>query len=163
MPRPLRRSLRPPAEFAGILRSTAPVGVAAILALAAAWWVKRAYWFFIDTVPAASTPETATGLGRIGKVRLLEAPHTGENFLTQEMGFRIARKHTGKLRAIAVIAGLVLPAAFVVIALGTQQPVNSLAAWFAAVLTLAGALVERWLFFAEAKHTTMLYYGAASA
>lgn len=139
------------------------VGIAAILALAAAWWVKRAYWFFIDTVRAASTPETATGLGRIGRVRLLDPPHTGENFLTQEMGFRIARKHASRLRAIAVIAGLVLPAAFVVIALGTKQPVNSLAAWLAALLALAGTLVERWLFFAEAKHATMLYYGAASA
>ena len=28
---------------------------------------------------------------------------------------------------------------------------------------MAGALIERWLFFAEAKHTTMLYYGAQDA
>lgn len=140
-----------------------PVGVAAILALAAAWLVKRAYWTLIDTVPAASTPESATGLGRIGKVRLLDPPQTGETFVTKEMGFRIARRHAGRLRAIAVIAGLVVPAALVVVALVAPQPARSLAAGLAALLALAGALVERWLFFAEAKHTTMLYYGAASA
>jgi DMSO reductase anchor subunit len=149
----------------GAFASTAAgaVGIAAILALAAAWWVKRAYWRFIDTVPAASTPETATGLGRIGTVRLLDPPHTGESFVTKEMGFRIARKHASKLRALAVIAGLVLPAAFVVAALATPQPVNGLAAALAALLALAGALVERWLFFAEARHTAMLYYGAPRA
>ena len=33
-----------------------------------------------------------------------------------------------------------------------------------AVLTaMTGALVERWLFFAEAKHTVTLYYGARAA
>jgi DMSO reductase anchor subunit len=68
-----------------------------------------------------------------------------------------------RLRAIAMVAGVVLPAALVAVALATTQPLASLAAWLAALLALAGALVERWLFFAEAKHTTMLYYGAASA
>lgn len=140
-----------------------PVGIAAIVALAAAWWVKRSYWAFLEVVPGASTPETATGLGRIGKVRLLDPPHTGENFVTKEMGFRIARKHAGRLRVIAVIGGIMLPAAFVVIALATAQPLHSLAGAIAAVLALAGALVERWLFFAEAKHTAMLYYGATRA
>jgi DMSO reductase anchor subunit len=40
------------------------------------------------------------------------------------------------------------------------------AKWLAAILSLtaaasqlAGMLVERWLFFAEAKHTVTLYYG----
>ncbi len=139
------------------------VGIAAIAALAAAWWVKRSYWAFLDVVPAASTPETATGLGRIGTVRVLDPPHTGETFVTREMGFRIARKHATKLRTVVVIGGIVLPAAFVVIALATAAPLNSLAAALAAALAFAGALVERWLFFAEAKHTTMLYYGASSA
>jgi DMSO reductase anchor subunit len=30
---------------------------------------------------------------------------------------------------------------------------------FATVSQFAGMLVERWLFFAEAKHTVALYYG----
>jgi hypothetical protein len=33
-----------------------------------------------------------------------------ENYLTHEMGFRLARKHSRKLRTICLIAGFALPA-----------------------------------------------------
>jgi DMSO reductase anchor subunit len=33
----------------------------------------------------------------------------------------------------------------------------------AALSATAGVLVERWLFFAEAKHSVTLYYGAPTA
>ncbi len=39
----------------------------------------------------------ATGL-KGESVRLMEGPHTEENYLMQEMGFKIARKHAQKLR-----------------------------------------------------------------
>ena len=35
-------------------------------------------------------------------------------------------------------------------------------ALLAALSVQTGLLVERWLFFAEAKHTVMLYYGASA-
>ena len=54
-----------------------------------------------------STAESATGLGDLGRVRLLEAPHSESNYLMQEMGYRIARKHADKLRRIALLAGFV--------------------------------------------------------
>lgn len=139
------------------------VGFAALVALGLAWAVKQAYWRFIDTVPAAATPETATGLGRIGRVRALDPPHTGESFVTREMGFRIARKHAARLRRLAVVAGFALPGLLVVAGLLLPPPFGALAAALAALLALFGAFIERWLFFAEAKHTAMLYYGAASA
>ena len=41
---------------------------------------------------------------------MLEPPHTEENYLLQEMGFRIARKHARRLRRIARLAGFALPA-----------------------------------------------------
>jgi DMSO reductase anchor subunit len=125
--------------------------------------LKRAYWHFIDTVPAASTPESATGLGALGRVRLLEAPHTQEAFLTKEMGFRVARKHARKLRAIAQIGGMAMPGALSLVGLALPGPAALAVAILAALLGIAGALIERWLFFAEAKHTVMLYYGAAHA
>ena len=139
------------------------LSTATIIALLAALLLKRAYWHFIDTVPAASTPESATGLGALGKVRLLEAPHTQEAFLTKEMGFRVARKHARKLRAIAQIGGMLVPAALTLIGLALPGPAAVAVAILAALLGIAGAVVERWLFFAEAKHTVMLYYGAADA
>lgn len=127
-------------------------GVAAALT-AAGWLVKAAYWRAIDAAPPAHGVGDATGLGGLGPVRLLEMPHTEENFLMRELGYRIARRHTARLRRIvqaALFAGPLL---------------CSLAAlWLPALAVLAvpgaaaGLLAERWLFFAEARHTAMLYY-----
>ena len=41
---------------------------------------------------------------------MLEAPHTEENYLLKEMGFRVARKHRKRLRRIARLAGFAVPA-----------------------------------------------------
>ena len=65
--------------------------------LAAAWTAKIAWRQAHDRARPLSTPETATGLGTIGQVRLFERPHMNENYLTREMGFRMARKHASKL------------------------------------------------------------------
>jgi DMSO reductase anchor subunit len=124
--------------------------------------LKRTYWRFIDTAPAASTPESATGLGRFGAVRSVEAPHTEENYLTREMGFVLARKHAARLRAIAGVAFALLPLLLAVLALVPALALVAPAlAIVASVCAIAGTFVERWLFFAEAKHVVMLYYGAA--
>ncbi len=43
-----------------------------------------------------------------------------------------------------------------------RRPTAGAALAFVA-LAMAGVLIARWLFFAEARHTVMLYYGAATA
>ncbi|MEH6724563.1 MAG: DmsC/YnfH family molybdoenzyme membrane anchor subunit [Hyphomicrobiales bacterium] len=134
--------------------------VAAIIALAATF-IAKAIWFrALDNESGPSTPESATGLGFLGKVRLLERPHMGENYLTREMGFRVARKHARKLRLISYALGLVLPV-FLLLLMGAIGMV-----FFGVVALLshlAGVMTERWLFFAEAKHAVSVYYGAESA
>jgi sulfite dehydrogenase (quinone) subunit SoeC len=121
--------------------------------------IKLAYWRFIDTYVGESTPETATGLGRFGKVSTFESPHTEENYLTTEMGFVLARKHASRLRVIAVAAFAIVPAiAAIVSVLGHVQPLTVVCAIAAALGSIAGLFVERWLFFAQAKHLVMLYY-----
>ena len=135
----------------------------AIAALAIGWPAKLAYWRFIDNTPAESTAETATGLGHLGKVRLFEAPHTEENYLMREMGFRIARKHAYRLRVFATILAFVLPFLLTAFTLALVQPVAGTAAMLAAVSVILGVLIERWLFFAEAKHAVTLYYGQSRA
>ena len=58
------------------------------------------------------------------------------------------------------VASFALPLVALVIA--ALVPVLSLIALPLALLSAgAGVLVERWLFFAEARHVSMLYYGAA--
>jgi len=131
----------------------------ATAALVIGWLVKLAYWRFIDSTPGESTAETATGLGHLGKVRLFEAPHTEDNYLMREMGFRIARKHAYRLRLFATILAFVLPFLLTALTLAMVQPVAGSAAALAAVSVILGVLIERWLFFAEAKHTVTLYYG----
>ena len=135
-----------------------PVGlpIFTMVAIGLAWWLKESYWRSIDTSVATSTVGSATGLGRRGRVRMLEPPNTEENYLLKEMGFRIARKHRVRLRLIARVAAFLVPfvATLLTLVLGSTV--------FAAVAVLSAALglvVERWLFFAEAKHTVVLYYG----
>jgi DMSO reductase anchor subunit len=138
-------------------------GAGAILALAAGFLHKRAYWRFLDTSAGPSTAETATGLGGIGRVRLLDPPHTGRNYLMREMGYEVARKHAEALRRIVLIGGFIAPAWAVALGLGLSGPASVALGAAGAAAALAGAAVERWLFFAEARHTTMLYYGASTA
>lgn len=139
-----------------------PAGTAilTLLAIAAAWALKEAYWRFVDTTAAPSGVASATALGSRGRVRLLESPHTQDNYLLQEMGYRIARKHRVRLRAIARIAAFGLPAVLTFAALLVSDPVGVIATAVALASAALGLVVERWLFFAEAKHTVTLYYGA---
>lgn len=101
-----------------------------------------------------STIETATGLGRIGKTRLLEPPHTGENYLLKEMAFTVGRKHAFKLRVIALTCAVLLPVVLIV-----AFPATHALALPVIVLHIVGLLAARWLFFAEAAHVMRLYYG----
>jgi len=74
------------------------------------------------------------------------------------MGFRIARKHRLRLRLIARLTGFLVPMLATLASLFT--PVGLIAAAVAVLSAALGLVIERWLFFAEAKHTVMLYYGA---
>ncbi len=133
-----------------------------LLVIAAAAVGKFAYWRWIDTAAATSTSESATGLGALGKVRLLEAPHSEENYLMREMGHVIARKHAGPLRAISLAVGFGLPLVLTLLAMVWPGWPAIIATILAASLGMLGILVERWLFFAEAKHAVTLYYGTAA-
>lgn len=107
-----------------------------------------------------STPESATGLGNIGRVRLFERPHVNDNYLTREMGFKVARKHAVKLSNLAMIAGGAVPIALLAIAVFSGAgAVAIVASALAAACYTLGIVVERWLFFAEARHAVMNFYG----
>lgn len=137
------------------------VPILSLAAIGLGWAVTLGYWQFVDTAPETLTAESATGLGRIGKVRLLEAPHTEENYLLKEMGFQVARKHAAKLRRLMLWAAFYVPALLTLLAWGFGGPLGTVVALLAALSAMGGVLVGRWLFFAEAKHAVMLYYGAS--
>lgn len=136
------------------------MALAGIVLLAVAWGAKIAWWRRLRALRSASTPETATGLGFIGRVRLFERPHTNENYLTREMGFRIARKHAAKLSRLAVLIGGLAPAVLLLLVAVLGQGAFAFALQLvAALLYGCGVLTERWLFFAQARHAVMNYYG----
>jgi len=135
-----------------------PLQLLALLLLLLALVAKMVWRTRARTLVPLSTPESATGLGGIGKVRLLERPHALDNYLTREMGFRVARKHAEKLWIIAFVSGILLPVLALLTAMAAGG-VLGLCLMVIAVLThLVGLFVERWLFFAEAKHAVMNYY-----
>src|SRR5262249_17319050 len=144
---------------------SAAVATAAVAVIAgvAALVCKLGYWNFIDTTQSASTVATATGLGKLGTVRFFEAPHTEENYLLREMGYRIARRHAAKLRRISLLLLFALPLPLTALTLVSGGIWAIVLAVLACLSASAGVLVERWLFFAQAKHTVMLYYGAQAA
>ncbi|AXQ95728.1 dimethyl sulfoxide reductase anchor subunit [Cereibacter azotoformans] len=99
------------------------------------------------------TLEHATGLARFSRVRSFEQPSTGPTWLTREIVD--GRPRLRALRWLAVLLAGVVPAAVLILAPGAVP--------LAAALHLAGAVVARWLFFAEARHVAGLYHGVPLA
>jgi sulfite dehydrogenase (quinone) subunit SoeC len=86
-----------------------------------------------------------------GRVRLLDVGHAHGTFLTNEFGFVLPPNQSSLLKLALFFFGFVVP--FVLLSLSASL------AWGAFVSSTAGLLVERWLFFAEAKHVVRLYHG----
>lgn len=119
--------------------------------------LKKRYWKDIDsrTLPSRAS---ALGLKQDQIVSVFERPHTEANYLTKEMGFVLARKHSQKLRMLSVILFGWLPILFCVAALMLPLAFAGYLMLAAVVFAYLGAVLERWLFFAEAKHAVMQYY-----
>lgn len=134
-----------------------------LVAVIAAYFTKRFYWEAVDESPRTLRPENATGLGHLGKVRHLEPPHAQANYVMREMGFKVARKHADKLRRLSAYLLFLIPTVCLLLLFIASIYT---APFFALVAVLAmgtGVVIERWLFFAEAEHVSMLYYGAEAA
>lgn len=130
--------------------------------VAAAFVAKLGYWRHVANAPLAHTMESATGLGRYGKVSAFEAPHTETNYLLREMGFVLARRHARALRAIALVLAYAVPLAAALVSIAMSRTAFA-ATWLALAAATLGVFVERWLFFAEARHVVTLYYGTRGA
>jgi DMSO reductase anchor subunit len=138
-----------------------PFPAAALVLVLAAWGLKGVFWRRVDRAPATRDTAAAIGLAQGGPARLLDPPHTEENYLLREMGFRIARRHAARLRRLALLSGAALPAGLLLLSLAAPGWPAAGVGLLAAALGSLGIVVERWLFFAEARHSVTLYYGAA--
>ncbi len=131
------------------------ITTATVLVLLAAI-VQVVLWMIGDGALANSGTNlaTATGLGTNGNVRAFEPPHTGTNYLLKEFAFVVGRKHSMKLRLIAIALFAVIPLLLLLLA-----PFSHWLAVLALISHLGGAFASRWLFFSEAEHVVGLYYG----
>lgn len=141
------------------LASGGEVQLHAYLTIAFVWLVaaatlKAIYYFWIASPGATSTIKTATGFTR-GTVRLLDTGHTHDTFLTQEFGFKIARKYALLLKIFVFIAAFAVPAGLLLTMQSSQVNLAVVAG-----VAILGIVAERWLFFAEARHVVNLYHGA---
>ena len=126
-----------------------PVGkpMVAILLLASGLALYLAY--LLKHPRVQHTINEALGF-KAGRVRLLDVGHSHGTFLTNEFGFAVAREKARVLRWTAILCGFILP---MLLCYFTKW------FWVASLVCVAGLLVERWLFFAEAEHVVRLYHG----
>jgi DMSO reductase anchor subunit len=111
---------------------------------------KVIYLFWIGK-PAGSTINTATGFTQ-ASVRLFDQGHTANGFLNNEFGYTVEANKIICLRVAMLVMAFLVP--FLLLLSGSSSLFI-----MAALLTVLGLLVERWLFFAEARHVVRLYHG----
>jgi len=105
-----------------------------------------------------STLQSATGIAAARLVQTSMGMSAG-SFNTREFFHRASAGGIRRARAVLVILGFALPALLAALGLATA------AAWpwvAAAGLQVPGLVVDRWFFFAQAKHPQNLYYQVVS-
>lgn len=136
-----------------VASTAAGLGVALLLLAGVA---KAVYYFWINNV-TGPTINTATGFTR-AQVRLLDTGHTAGTFLTDEFGYKAAPGMLVALKVIVFTFGIVFPALILMAVMAGVS--GGFVGLVATVSALLGIGVERWLFFAEARHVVNLYHGA---
>lgn len=136
---------------------TTPYIAMSALIMSIAAVLKAIYYFWIRSPGLSPTINTATGLTR-AKIKLLDTGHTHGTFLTEEFGFQIARQQASLLKIVVFALGFIVPGLMLVWVFNQES--GQTAAIVAVLAGIVGAAVERWLFFAEARHVVNLYHGA---
>ncbi len=136
-----------------------PVRIIVIALLIAGLALKYSYYLSYrrmgDSAPSANEAlklgiDAQTGQIN-ARVRLLDVGHAHGTFLTREFGYEVPRTRVLWLRLMALSLGFVLP--IVVLLWWPGLPLLAL------ISCISGLLVERWLFFAEARHVVRRYHG----
>ena len=129
--------------------------IVAVVFVVLAALVKLVYFVWIGQ-PAGPTINTALGFTR-ATVRLLDVGQASDNFINKEFGFQVAKAKLIWLRGICVATAFVIPFLILSGLFGLPGVVSL----FVSLLSgYVGVFLERWLFFAEARHVVNLYQGA---
>ncbi len=118
-------------------------------------FIAKMLYFRVIGKPDGAAISSATGFSQ-AHVRLLDAGHNADTFLTKEFVFDAGAMKLLRLRYLMIILAFVAPLGLAILALAWDIA----PAIFIAMLSLyAGLFLERWLFFAEARHVVRLYHG----
>lgn len=133
----------------------------AVLAGIALVVVKASYWRQLRSQLLPGSNASALGLlGQVpGEARVdpFEAPHTEANYITREMVFVFARRHAPVLQLGALVLGAAWPVTMLLLA-WAWPGIAAVACVLGVIGFQAGAFLERWLFFAQARHVVARYY-----
>jgi DMSO reductase anchor subunit len=118
--------------------------------------IAKIIYFFWIGVPAGPTINTATSFTS-SMVRLFDVGHTAGTFLTEEFGYEVARARLIALRWLVFLFAFTVPGLVLWAGVGFM-PISVVFA-VAVISAFVGVMIERWLFFAEARHVVNLYHG----
>jgi DMSO reductase anchor subunit len=124
-----------------------------LLALATLILISKIIYYYFIGKPSGLSIKTATGLSA-RTVRLLHTGESSKNFSMREFGFDVSPAKVLILRYSSLIFMVIIPAYSL-----WSQELNFNALLAATLACFLGTILERWLFFAEAKHVVNLYYG----
>jgi DMSO reductase anchor subunit len=141
--------------FVAIEGSISPHLNNVFIALAVIAFVVKMSYFLVIGKPDGSTINSATGFSQ-AQVRLLDAGHNADTFLTKEFVFDAGAKKLLRLRWLMILLAFVVPVILIIIVSLFDM---ALLTYFGMLSVYAGLFVERWLFFAEARHVVRLYHG----
>ena len=120
-------------------------------------------FFLMIRRPPRSTPLYSSAASDVYKrqISLFEGPHTGKNFLTTEMINKIKKEKANFLRLCFVILTCILPIYMIIqeASLIIDSVILKASFFLVLIFALIGMLIERYLFFIQAKHVVSLYYG----
>ncbi len=119
---------------------------------------KLAYFFYIGK-PEGLTIGDATGFSQ-AQVRLLDAGHSAKTFLSNEFVYDAGAVLLMNRRRWMLLFTFVLPVCITLVAIYIAPNfVPREIVYLAIPCLFIGLLLERWLFFAEARHVVRLYHG----
>ena len=136
-----------------------PAGFALLagVLLGVAWAIKWGYWRHIDAAPARSMLGAVTGLEPIRPGAAARSAAYGSEFHHARDGLRDRARACPQIARIVRVALFLAPLALLGV-VAARPPIPAQSAALLAVLSAAlGVAVERWLFFAEARHVSMLF------
>ena len=154
----------------GTGHSSDAVIVIAYALLIGAALAKIEYWHYIASEAGVTTIEQAIGVNHgvhgpatpgggvlapsVMAARLFDSGHARGTFLTREFLVTVSSRRRRWTQCVVWIGGFALPLAWLIVG-SPRWP----AALFAVGASIIGLLAERWLFFADARHTVRLYHG----